>query len=74
MGQGSDLIAPSLIQGDEDRLVPVDGTRRWVAKMAELGMTHRYVEIPGGDHSRIIARDPDNVKAIFDFFDQHKRD
>jgi len=62
-----------VIQGDEDRLVGVEGTRRWVAKMAELGMTHRYVEIPGGDHSRIISRDPDNVKAIFDFFDQHKR-
>ena len=62
-----------VIQGDEDRLVPVEGTRAWVAKMEELEMTHRYVEIPGGDHSRIISRDPDNVKAIFDFFDQHKR-
>jgi len=62
-----------VIQGDEDRLVGVEGTRTWVAKMAELGMTHRYIEIPGGDHSRIISRDPDNVKAIFDFFDQHQR-
>ena len=62
-----------VIQGDEDRLVPVANTRTWVAKMEELGMTHQYVEIPGGDHSRIISRDPDNVKAIFDFFDQHTR-
>ena len=62
-----------VIQGDEDRLVPVEGTRAWVAKMEELEMTHRYIEIPGGDHSRIISRDPDNVKAIFDFFDQHTR-
>ncbi len=62
-----------VIQGDEDRLVPVATTRTWVAKMEELGMTYQYVEIPGGDHSRIIARDPDNVKAIFDFFDQHTR-
>jgi len=62
-----------VIQGDEDRLVPVATTRTWVAKMAELGMTHRYVEIPGGDHTLIIARDPDNVRAIFDFFDQARR-
>ncbi len=62
-----------VIQGDEDRLVPVATTRTWVAKMEELGMTHQYIEIPGGDHSRIILRDPDNVKAIFDFFDQHRR-
>jgi len=62
-----------IIQGDEDRLVNVDIARRWVAQMEELGMTHQYVEIPGGDHSRIIARDPDNVKAIFDFFDQQRK-
>ncbi|MEC9241671.1 MAG: PHB depolymerase family esterase [Gemmatimonadota bacterium] len=62
-----------IIQGDEDRLVNVDIARRWVAQMQELGMTHQDVEIPGGDHSRIIARDPDNVKAIFDFFDQQRK-
>lgn len=62
-----------VIQGDEDNLVSVDVTRAWVAKMAELGMTHRYIEIPGGDHSRIITRDPENVRAIFDFFDQARR-
>ncbi len=62
-----------IVMGDADNLVDVEITRAWVAKMHELGMTHRYVEIPGGDHSRIIARDPDNVKAIFDFFDQNRR-
>jgi dipeptidyl aminopeptidase/acylaminoacyl peptidase len=62
-----------IVQGDADNLVDVEIARRWVAKMKELGMTYKYIEIPGGDHSRIIARDPDNVKAIFDFFDQHKR-
>jgi len=58
-----------VIQGDEDNLVSVDVTRTWVAKMKELGMTHRYIEIPGGDHSRIITNTPENVRAIFDFFD-----
>ncbi len=62
-----------IVQGDADNLVDVEIARRWVAKMKELGMTYKYIEIAGGDHSRIIARDPDNVKAIFDFFDQHQR-
>lgn len=59
-----------VIQGDDDNLVDVEVTRRWVAKMEELGMKHRYVEIPGGDHSRIITQTPENVRAIFDFFDE----
>lgn len=63
-----------VVMGDDDNLVDVDVTRRWVAKMAELGMNHRYIEIPGGDHSRIITRTPENVRAIFDFFDQVRSD
>jgi poly(3-hydroxybutyrate) depolymerase len=62
-----------VIQGEADNLVSVETTRTWVDKMEELGMTHRYIEIPGGDHSRIITRDPGNVRAIFDFFDQARR-
>lgn len=63
-----------VVMGDDDNLVDVEVTRRWVAKMEELGMTHRYIEIPGGDHSRIITRTPENVRAIFDFFDQVRAD
>jgi poly(3-hydroxybutyrate) depolymerase len=63
-----------VVMGDDDNLVDVEVTRTWVAKMHELGMTHRYIEIPGGDHSRIITNTPDNVRAIFDFFDQIRAD
>ena len=62
-----------MVHGDDDASVSVEVSRTWIAKMAELGMTHRYVEIPGGDHNRIMARDRDNVEAIFDFFDQARR-
>jgi dipeptidyl aminopeptidase/acylaminoacyl peptidase len=62
-----------VIQGDQDNLVSVDVTRQWVAKMQQLGMQHRYIEIPGGDHTAIINRTPENVRAIFDFFDQARR-
>ncbi|MGD2047697.1 MAG: alpha/beta hydrolase-fold protein [Gemmatimonadota bacterium] len=58
-----------VVQGDDDELVDVDVTRRWIAKMGELGISHRYIEVPGGDHSRIITRTPANMRAIFDFFD-----
>ena len=61
-----------MVHGDDDPSVEI--SRTWVAKMAELGMTHRYIEIPGGDHFSIITSDRDNVQAIFDFFDQARRD
>lgn len=63
-----------VIMGDADELVDVEVTRVWVQKMRELGMRYSYVEIPGGDHSLIIARDPANMRRIFDFFDQAVRD
>lgn len=62
-----------VLMGDADELVDVEVTRRWVARMRELGMQHSYVEIPGGDHSLLIARDPGNMRKIFDFFDQARR-
>ena len=60
-----------VVCGDADEVVEI--SRTWVAKMAELGMTYRYIEIPGGDHISIIASDRDNVQAIFDFFDLARR-
>ena len=62
-----------VVQGDSDRLVRVDATRRWVAKMEEFGMPHTYVEIEGGDHVRSIAQNPAMIRQVFDFFDAHRR-
>jgi poly(3-hydroxybutyrate) depolymerase len=62
-----------MLHGDNDDGNSVEDTRTWVAEMAELGMTYRYIEIPGGDHFSIIDSDRDNVQAIFDFFDQARR-
>jgi poly(3-hydroxybutyrate) depolymerase len=58
-----------IIHGDQDRLVSVQIGRRWAAMMQELEMTHRYMEIAGGDHTAIIARSPANMGEIFNFFD-----
>ncbi|MEX2584548.1 MAG: PHB depolymerase family esterase [Gemmatimonadota bacterium] len=62
-----------VLMGDADELVDVEVTRQWIARMGELGMTHSYIEISGGDHTGIIARTPSNMARIFDFFDQHSR-
>jgi hypothetical protein len=41
--------------------------------MKELGMTYEYVEVPGGDHTAIISRSPENMQRIFDFFDKVRK-
>jgi dipeptidyl aminopeptidase/acylaminoacyl peptidase len=62
-----------VVQGDADQSVTVEATRLWVAKMKELGMTYEYVEVPGGDHTAIISRSPENMQRIFDFFDKVRK-
>jgi poly(3-hydroxybutyrate) depolymerase len=57
-----------LVVGDEDNLV--EGARRWAAKLDELGMTHEYHELAGGDHMSVIA---DGMPDIFDFFANHSK-
>jgi dienelactone hydrolase len=61
-----------VVQGEADPLVPVEIARTWVEKMEELEMTYEYIEVPDGDHTAIIARDPDNIRRIFDFFEAHE--
>ena len=53
-----------IVQGDQDPLVPVAGVRQWVDQMNELKITHRYVELAGGDHGTVLSNVPD-VIAFF---------
>lgn len=39
------------VQGDADDIVPVSYGRRLVAQLAELGVPHEYIEIPGAKHA-----------------------
>ncbi|HEX4607456.1 MAG TPA: alpha/beta hydrolase [Urbifossiella sp.] len=59
-----------LVQGDEDKLVPVAGARRWADQMKKLGMTYEYIEVKGGDHVAVAGQ---NLPRIFAFFDKHTR-
>lgn len=59
-----------VVHGDKDPTVPVERSRVMVKAAKELGIEIQYIEVPGGNHSDIVVP---NQKAIFDFFDAHKR-
>jgi predicted peptidase len=59
-----------LIQGDADEQVDVQVTRRWAAKMEELGMDHEYIEVPGGTHA---SAGRDHIANVFEFLSRHRR-
>jgi dienelactone hydrolase len=56
-----------VIHGDADDTVPVASSRLTIAMMRQLGIRPEYVEVAGGDHGRIIARDPAMVERVFRF-------
>ena len=59
-----------VVHGDNDPTVPVNGSRTMVAKLKELGVDYKYIEVPGGLHSDVVAP---NIGAILDFFDAHRK-
>lgn len=59
-----------LVQGAKDAMVRVERVRPWAEQMKRLGMTHEYIEVPGGDHITVAFT---TLPKIFAFFDQHKR-
>ena len=59
-----------IVHGDADPTVPVAGSRAMVAKLKELGTEHKYIEVPGGLHSDVVAP---NVAAIVEFFNTHRK-
>lgn len=67
-------IPTLVLHGDQDRTVSVQGSRDWVARMAELGMQHVYIEVPSGDHSLFVSQDPANLSKVFSFFDIVRKD
>jgi poly(3-hydroxybutyrate) depolymerase len=59
-----------VVHGDADPTVPVAGSRNMVAKLKALGTEHKYIEVPGGLHSDVVAP---NLAAIIEFFNAHKK-
>jgi predicted esterase len=59
-----------VVHGDADPTVNVQGSRTMVAKMKELGIEVKYVEVPGGNHGNVVAP---NFAGMFEFFDAHRK-
>ena len=71
LGRLNDAGVPVLlVHGDADEAVPVDLARTWAATMNELGMEHKYVELPGISHGPVITA---SQKYVYDFFDEHSK-
>lgn len=58
-----------VVQGDNDNLVPVTGTRRWVEKLKDVGVVHEYMEVVGGDHGNVVGK---GMPKIFEFFEKQQ--
>ena len=63
-------IPVMVVQGDADTAVDVEVTRRWVAKMEELGMNHEYIEVAGGSH---FSAGRQNIDKVFAFLAMHRK-
>ena len=59
-----------IVHGDADPTVNVAGSRAMVAKLKTMGTDFKYIEVPGGLHSDVVAP---NIGAVIDFFDAHKK-
>jgi poly(3-hydroxybutyrate) depolymerase len=63
-------IPQVVVHGDNDPTVPVNASRLMVAEMKRLGVEVQYVEVPGGDHSSVVAP---NLETVITFFDTHRK-
>ena len=59
-----------VVHGDDDATVNVSGSRTMVAKLRQLGSEVKYIEVPGGSHSGVVAP---NLAAVVEFFDAHRK-
>jgi poly(3-hydroxybutyrate) depolymerase len=59
-----------IVHGDADPTVNVSGSRTMVAKLKEMGAELKYIEVPGGLHSDVVAP---NLAAVIEFFDAHRK-
>src|SRR5881394_3675281 len=63
-------IPEIIVHGDADPTVNVAGSRTMVAKLKEMGTEFKYIEVPGGLHSDVVAP---NIAAVIEFFDGHRK-
>jgi len=67
---GAAHLPVMVVQGDADKSVDPNVTRRWVAKMNELRMKYEYIEVPGGTHASAGRL---NIDKVFAFLDKQRK-
>ena len=67
---GAQKLPVMVIQGDADTSVDPNVTRKWVAKMKELGMHYEYIEVPGGTHASAGRL---NIDKVFAFLEKQRQ-
>ncbi|GAB1260055.1 carboxylesterase family protein [Aurantivibrio plasticivorans] len=60
-------IPVMIVHGDKDELVPVDLVREFYQRVSDTGTITKYMEIPDGDHVKVISRNPEMITEVFDF-------
>ena len=63
-------IPEIIVHGDADPTVDVASSRVMVEKLKALGVEIKYIEVPGGLHSDVVAP---NLPAVIEFFNTHKK-
>lgn len=59
-----------IVQGDEDRILPIDSTGR---RLPDLIHDSRLVEIPGGPHNIGWTHAEELNTVLMGFLDEHRR-
>jgi predicted peptidase len=67
---GAQKLPVMVVQGDADMSVDPNVTRKWVAKMKDLGMNYQYIEVPGGTHASAGRL---NIDKVFAFLDKQRK-
>jgi poly(3-hydroxybutyrate) depolymerase len=76
-GQGAPMTMPLMkhipafvVHGDNDPTVSVRGSRTMVEAMKTNGVDHRYIEVPGGNHTNVVEP---HLAGMIEFFSTRKR-
>jgi predicted esterase len=71
-GQGAPMTMPLMkhipafvVHGDNDPTVNVRGSRTMVEAMKTHGVDHKYIEVPGGNHSNVVEPHFADMIAFF---------
>lgn len=66
-----DAVPFLIFHGTEDRLVPIDQSRKLNEKLKEVGVPVKLIEFKGADHGWTGENNRQSTRATVDFFKEH---